>query len=83
MLAFTSSVLAAAITLLCSAIPWVSFFIVALAKSSTLANLYHHSPPSTMMQGMSNSKIDRLPTTKTAAKLYQRTPKNNQVLPKQ
>ena len=39
MLSFASSDLAAAIALLCSAIPWVNFFMVALVNSSTLLNL--------------------------------------------
>lgn len=42
MSALASSVLAAAIALLCSTIPWVSFFIAALARSSTFVNLPHN-----------------------------------------
>lgn len=37
----SSSVLASDIALACSAIPWVSFFIIALVKSSMVLNLHH------------------------------------------
>ena len=40
MVFFSSTVLAAAIALLCSAIPWVNFFIIALVKSSMVFNLH-------------------------------------------
>ena len=38
--AFSSSVLAADMALLCSDIPWVNFFIVVLVRSSTVVNLH-------------------------------------------
>ena len=41
--AFASSVLAADIALLCSAIPWVSFFIDAFTMSSIELNLRQHN----------------------------------------